>query len=180
MSDPNRRPPRIDARDWLEPLPAATRFSFRGSPEAAAAASRALGVELSQVACRANAVGERAALWLGPDEQLLIGAESDAGAMREGLVAALGDTPHSLVDISHRQVAFAVKGAHAEWLLQSGCPLDLDIGQFPVGMCTRTVFLKSEIVLWRTAPDTFRLEVWRSFADYVASLLAEAAIELSA
>ena len=49
MSDLNRRPPRIDARDWLEPLPAATRFSFRGSPEAAAAASRALGVELSQV-----------------------------------------------------------------------------------------------------------------------------------
>lgn len=180
MSDQKRHPPRIDARDWLVPLPAATRFSFRGAAAAAAAAGRALGVELPQQACRANAAGERAALWLGPDEQLLIGAESDTAALRDALAAALGDLPHSLVDVSHRQVAFAIRGPHAEWLLQSGCPLDLDPSQFPVGMCTRTVFLKAEIVLWRTAPDTFRIEVWRSFAEYVVGMLAEAAIELSA
>ena len=180
MSKLKRHPPHIDRRDWLAPLPAATRFSFRGSSEAAAAASRALGVELSQVACRAHVAGERAALWLGPDEQLLIGAESEAATLRDSLTVALGDIPHSLVDISHRQVAFVVHGAHAEWLLQSGCPLDLELSHFPVGMCTRTVFLKAEIVLWRTAPDTFRLEVWRSFAEYVTSLLADAAIELSA
>jgi len=44
-------------------------------------------------------------------------------------------------------------------------------------MCTRTVFAKAEIVLWRTAPDAFRIEVWRSFTDYVARLLGEAARE---
>ena len=44
-------------------------------------------------------------------------------------------------------------------------------------MCTRTVFVKAEIVLWRTAADVFRLEVWRSFTDYVARYLAEVARE---
>jgi sarcosine oxidase subunit gamma len=44
-------------------------------------------------------------------------------------------------------------------------------------MCTRTLFEKSEIVLWRTAPDTFHIEVWRSFAPYVTALLAEVARE---
>ena len=47
-------------------------------------------------------------------------------------------------------------------------------------MCTRTVFAKAEIVLWRTAADTFRVEVWRSFADYVVGMLHETAFELPA
>jgi hypothetical protein len=55
------------------------------------------------------------------------------------------------------------------------CPLPLDLTAFPVGMCTRTVFAKAEVVLWRTAPETFRLEVARSFARYVAAMLGEIA-----
>jgi hypothetical protein len=39
-----RSPPHIEARRWLEPLPAATRFSLRGGADARAAASRAFGV----------------------------------------------------------------------------------------------------------------------------------------
>ena len=180
MSDPKRRSARIEARTWLAPLPAATRLSFRGSADAAAAASRAFGVELPATACRANASGERAALWLGPDEQLLLAPEAEAASVRAALDAALAALAHSIVDVSHRQVAFEVKGPDAEWLLQSGCPLDLDASPFPVGMCTRTVYMKSEVLLWRTAADTFRLEVWRSFADYVVGMLNEAALELSA
>jgi sarcosine oxidase, subunit gamma len=45
-------------------------------------------------------------------------------------------------------------------------------------MCTRTVLNKVEIVLWRTASERFHLEVWRSYADYVSRLLAQAASEL--
>jgi sarcosine oxidase subunit gamma len=44
-------------------------------------------------------------------------------------------------------------------------------------MCTRTVFAKAEVVLWRTGADAFHVEVWRSFAPYVLGLLEEAARE---
>lgn len=175
-----RTPPRIDPRGWLEPLPAATRFSLRGAADARAAAARAFGVELPTTACRAASSGGRAALWLGPDEHLLIAPETEAEAVAAALGAALAGVAHALVEISHRQVAFAVKGPHAAWLLASGCPLDLDPAEFPVGMCTRTVFAKAEIVLWRNAADTFRIEVWRSFADYVVAVLHETAFELPA
>jgi sarcosine oxidase, subunit gamma len=175
-----RTPPRVDARGWLAPLPAATRFSFRGGADARAAASRAFGVELPATACRAASGAGRAALWLGPDEHLLIAPEADAATVAAALGAALAALPHALVDVSHRQVAFALQGPHAAWLLAHGCPLDLDRAAFPVGMCTRTMFVKSEILLWRTAEDAFRVEVWRSFADYVVALLAETALELSA
>lgn len=181
MADTLKRiPPRVDARSWLEPLPAATRYSLRGGPDARAAASRAFGIELPATACRATTAAGRAALWLGPDEHLLIAPEAEAAAVAAELGAALAGVPHSLVDISHRQVAFALKGPHAEWLLAHGCPLDLDRAEFPVGMCTRTMYVKSEILLWRTATDAFRVEVWRSFADYVVAQLAEAALELPA
>jgi sarcosine oxidase subunit gamma len=95
------------------------------------------------------------------------------------LQQALADRPHSLVDVSHRQLGLAISGAHAATVLAAGCPLDLDRGAFPVGMCTRTVLGKAEIVLWRIAEDGFHLEVWRSFAAYVSGVIAEAARELA-
>ncbi|MEI6457676.1 MAG: sarcosine oxidase subunit gamma family protein [Pseudomonadota bacterium] len=180
MSNLTRRSPRIDATPWLEALPAMTRLSFRGGPDASAAAARGFGVALPTAACRANAVGPRAALWMGPDEHLLLAPLADSAALRVALAEALGQTPHSIVDIGHRQVAFLVKGPQAEWLLGTGCPLDLDLGAFPVGMCTRTVYMKSEIYLWRTAADVFHLETWRSFTPYVVDMLIDAAQELVA
>jgi sarcosine oxidase subunit gamma len=120
----------------------------------------------------------RATLWLGPDEHLLldlepVGAEDDGAALEAALELAMQGVPHALVDISHRQFALEVSGPHAETILSGACPLDLDAGAFPVGMCTRTVFAKAEIVLWRTRADAFHVEIWRSFADYVAGILAE-------
>jgi heterotetrameric sarcosine oxidase gamma subunit len=41
-------------------------------------------------------------------------------------------------------------------------------------MCTRTVFGKAEIVLWRTGAEEFRVEVARSLAPYVWACLEEA------
>jgi len=139
-------------------------------------AGNALGLIISQTACRAGTNGNRASLWLGPDEQLLLAADTDD--IPGTLTPALRDLPHSLVDISHRQIALEISGPHAALLLNAGCPLDLDLSAFPVAMCTRTVLGKAEIVLWRTSEDTFHIEVWRSFAAYVSEFLAEAAREL--
>ena len=172
-----RRVPRIAASTSVEALPPATRCILRGGPDVMTAAGAALGLTISQTACRAaTSPNNLAALWLGPDEQLLLGPERcDIAAALEPALHAL---PHSLVDVSHRQTALRVSGPHAVTLLNAGCPLDLDPGAFPVGMCTRTVLAKAEIVLWRTTRDVFHVEVWRSFADYVSSFLAEVAREI--
>ena len=163
----------------LRVLPPAARHILRGSPAVMIAAGDALGLSLSMPACRASLHGTRAALWLGPDERLLLGEETSAPDTARRLDEALRHMPHSLVDISHRQVALAIAGPHAADELAAGCPLDLDRGAFPVGMCTRTVLAKAEILLWRVAEDGFHLEVWRSFAAYVSGLIAEAARGLS-
>jgi sarcosine oxidase subunit gamma len=83
------------------------------------------------------------------------------------------DHPAALVDVSHRTLFFKLSGPHAARTINCGCPLDLDLTPFPVGMCTRTILGKAEIILWRTGVEEFQIGVWRSFAAYVRGLLEE-------
>lgn len=152
------------------------RAILRSRPEATLAVATAIGVDLPTTACRALAARDLSALWLGPEEWLLL-ASPAAESRIARLAEKLAGSTCSLVDVSHRQVALIVEGGEAETILASGCPLDLALPAFPVGMCTRTLFHKAEIVLWRTAPDRFHIEVWRSFAPYVDALLSEAESE---
>lgn len=168
------------AGGWLRTLAPATRLVLQGGPTARAAAGEAFGVPLPECPCRANSLENRAALWLGPDEHLLLGAAEDTQILAAGLEAALTGIAHSLVDVSHRQIALQVSGPHASAILNAGCPLDLDPAEFPPGMCTRTLLGKADIVLWRTAAAEYHLEVWRSFSDYVLGWLLEAGQDFSA
>jgi sarcosine oxidase subunit gamma len=174
-----RRAPLLATTPGVRPLPAAARWILRGGPRVRAAAEAALRLGVPAAACRASTEGESAALWLGPDEWLLICAAHRAEESAAALHAALAALAHSLVDVSHRQLALEVSGADAPALLAAGCPLDLDAAAFPVGMCARTMLAKAEIVLWRTRSEAFRIEVWRSFAPYVSAFLGEAARGLS-
>ena len=170
-----RLPVRFAATRLLEPLPPVARYILRGGPAVRAAVEAAAKVGLPTQPCRAMAEAGRAALWLGPDEWLLIAPENEGAALAASLEQALAALPHSLVDVSHRQAACEVRGPQASVLLAAGCPLDLDASAFPIGMCTRTVLAKAEIVLWRSSASAFRLEVARSFVAYVSQFLAEAA-----
>jgi sarcosine oxidase, subunit gamma len=169
-----RQPPPLIPSGGVQLLPPAARFVLRGSPAVMAAAGAALGLNISDIACRSASAGGRAALWLGPDEQLLLAPAADGGAIALELSQALSALPHSLVDVSHRQIALEVSGSQAQNVLSAGCPLDLHLESFPVGACTRTVLGKCDIVLWRSCVARFHVEVWRSFADYASRFLAEA------
>jgi sarcosine oxidase subunit gamma len=145
-------------------LPDASRYILRGDP----AAFSGFGVALPVEACRAVTSPTLSALWLGPDEWLLL--LPDGQALPLNAMA-------SVVEVSDRQVGIEVAGEDAANAINAFNALDLHIETFPVGMCTRTIFGKAEIVLWRMAPEKFRIEVWRSFAPYVLGALAEAARE---
>lgn len=157
------------------PVGPMTRLAARGNAAAAARFGRSFGVELSTIPLRACEAGGRAALWLGPDEWLLLAPE-DAGLARH-VEAGLAGEPGAIVDVSHRQVGLDVAGEGAAAVLNAGCPLDLGREAFPIGMSTRTVLAKAEIVLWRRAEHRFHVEVWRSFAPYVMDLLRQASLD---
>ncbi len=144
----------------VDALPDRARFSLRGDAAMLAAGCAGFGLPCPR-ALRAKWSGGRAALRLGPDEILLVG-QAGAAAPDAG----------SVVDVSVRQIGLTIMGRDSEAVLAASCPLDLE--RFEIGACTRTVFGKAEIVLWRTAPFGWHLEVWRSFAAYARALLAQA------
>lgn len=155
----------------LAPAAPASRISLRVRAEDVAALSKALGLDLPTRPKTSAAAGERSALWLGPDEWLVI---DQSGADLVAAVAASGAL-HSATDVSHRNTAIMVSGPGAEAAISSGCSQDVSLAVFPVGACSRTLFGKAEIVLLRTDVDTFRVECWRSFSEFVFGLLTEGA-----
>jgi sarcosine oxidase, subunit gamma len=154
----------------LAVLPSAHRISLRAPAASVAALSKALGLTLPAAPKSSASKGKRSALWLGPDEWLVIDdSGSDPLADCAGVKAL-----HSAVGISHRNVAILVAGPAAASAVNAGCPQDLSLAAFPLGACSRTVLGKIEIVLHRTAEDSFRVECWRSFADYAFAFLSDA------
>jgi sarcosine oxidase subunit gamma len=159
----------------LSEAPPAARFILRGGEATRVACGIVFGAEPPASLGPAGEGAGRAALWLGPDEWLLIADGADSAELGELIESVLDGTAHSLVDVSHRQIGLIASGPAAARVLNAGCPLDLCLKAFPIGMATRTIFDKAEIVLWRLAETTFHVEVWRSFAPFLAGSLAEAA-----
>lgn len=155
----------------IDPADPAFRLSLRAPKTSAAALSKALGLPLPLKPKTSSSKGSRTALWLGPDEWLILdtGKQNPADALSRSRVA------HAAVDVSHRNTAIMVTGDGAQMTISAGCPQDLRPKRFPVGACSRTLLGKAEIVLLRVKADVFRVECWRSFSPYVFDFLEEAA-----
>lgn len=159
----------------LTPSLEMTRLVFRGSSQAQIACGRGIGLDLPRTALQSAHTDEQIVLWQGPDEWLIILPQSDRTGRIRTLREALADLPHSLVEVSHRNVGMVLTGRDVEKLLNAGCPLDLCLKAFSVGMTSRTIFAKTDITLWRRAAETFHVEVWRSFVPYLVGVLQESA-----
>lgn len=160
----------------VEELAPVARFSLRVRETHRATLGQALGLELPQQVGEVARAHERAALCLGPDEWLIHAPEAEAIAAAGA--GAYAQAPHALVEISDREITYAVSGPAARELLSIACPRDLD--RIAVGGAVRTVFDTAQVVLWRDKRDAFRLDVWRSFAPHVRALLETGRVELDA
>ncbi|HEV7253352.1 MAG TPA: sarcosine oxidase subunit gamma family protein [Mesorhizobium sp.] len=159
----------------LSLLPPADRVSLRAPADSIHDLNVALSIGLPRRPKTSSSENGLSALWLGPDEWLLIGETRDLMAELRPVQAL-----HSAVDISHRNVAIAVTGEKAAECLSGACPQNLNDDVFPVGAATRTVLGKVEIVLWRDGEQAFRVECWRSFAPYAFALLSASARDAAA
>src|SRR5271165_827823 len=75
----------------LAEAPAAARFVFRGGEDARALCSASFGAELPAKLGLAGERQRRAALWLGPDEWLLIDEGDEAASLGADIEASLAD-----------------------------------------------------------------------------------------
>lgn len=160
----------------IEAVEDCARFSLRIAGDKVALAATAFGCDLPNTIGATAASDARLALCLGPDEWQLLAPLGERDAIEARFAALYPDCPHSLVDVSHREVGILISGSAATLALRSACPLNLD--DIAVGSTTRTIFDKVQIILIRQGQKSFRIDVWQSFADHVWRILQAAAREI--
>ena len=159
------------------------KVNLRGDPGDAgffAAAKEAVGIDLPQAPNTSSETLPLSALWLGPDEWMLICAGGSEGDVVHSLDAALVAHHASVVDVTDARTVFRLSGAGARTLLAKGCALDLHKRAFALGDVAQTMLSKAAVILHQTVDDAeasgpvFDIYVSRSFADYLWSWLADA------
>lgn len=165
----------------LAELPFLTQVNLRLDAKGAAAEAVGLALDLA-LPLQPNSVvraGELTALWLGPDEWLLVGPPGRERDLESRIREAAGDEPVSVTDVSAQRTTLLVSGPRAHDLLAHGCPLDLHPRAFGTGRCAQTTLGRTQVVL--VARDEPRAGFWvlvrSSFAGYLAEWLLDAATE---
>lgn len=122
--------------------------------------------------------GETTALWLGPDEWLIITTQDVVQPLLAEYRKALGNTFSSLTDISGGNTVIDINGSAARDLLAKGSPIEFHPSVFGVGQCAQTLMAKTAVCVYQysEAPG-YRIIVRRSFADYLAAWLLDASRE---
>lgn len=151
--------------------------------DAKGAAAEAVGIALDlPLPLQPNTVvraGELTALWLGPDEWLLVGPPGSEQDLENRMREAAGDEFVSVIEVSAQRTTLLVTGPRAHDLLAHGCPLDLHPRAFGVGRCAQTTLGRTQVVL--VARDDPRAGFWvlvrSTFAGYLADWLLDAATE---
>jgi len=129
------------------------------------------------------------ALWLGPDEWLLVGPDGGGPTLLAWLLplvaAAPGEPgrPASLVDLSANYATVLVAGRHARDLLEKAITLDLHPRAFSAGSCALTTFARATVLLWQIRAaeadggPQYRVIFRPSFGTYLSDWLIDAAAE---
>jgi sarcosine oxidase subunit gamma len=170
-----------DAGVKLAEIPFRCMINLRGNPGDAAfsaATQQVLGLGLPTMSNTVATGAGLTALWLGPDEWLIVGSPGREGALAKELREALAGQHFSVVDVTEARTVIAVSGRNAQDALQKGTPLDLHAKVFRAGSCAQTGLSKANVILHRMSDEPrFEVYVTISFADYLWNWLERACEE---
>ncbi len=150
-----------------------------GHPAFRTAVKEVLGfVPPTKATTAAGGTGLPRALWLGPDEWLVVGPPGSEGKIARDLRVALAGQHAAVTDVSEGRTVIGLAGRHARDVLMKGCPLDLHSREFKPGGCAQSALAKALIILHQTGDaPAYDIYIERSMADYLWSWLEDAAEE---
>ena len=133
----------------------------------------ALGVSLPGEPNTVMTGNNLSALWLGPDEWLIVGPPNAEKAVTGQLVKALPGA--AIVDVTEGRTTIRIRGPMVLDILAMGCPLDLHPRTFGPGRCAQSMLGRSSIILHQVdRTPLFDIHVERSQADYLWTWLKTA------
>ena len=161
----------------IRELPFLTQINLRAEPDQrmpqrlADVLGLALPLTPNTVASSAN----HRALWLGPDEWLIVGAADEARAIEHSMRDAVTGATASIVDVSANRTVMLIQGERAQELLAHGIAIDLHPRAFGPGRCAQTLLAKVQVIMERRSDDNaFHVYVRGSFTSSLADWLLDA------
>jgi sarcosine oxidase subunit gamma len=164
----------------IRELPFATQLNLRLDPQDTDAVQRiadALGFALPVTPNTVASKRDRRALWLGPDEWLIVGPDGEQTALERRLRDAFGEAVGAVTDVSATRTLLEIRGFGGRDLLSHGVSIDLDARSFIPGHCAQTLLAKAQVILERRDEPAFVVYVRTSFAVYVATWVLDALAE---
>ncbi|MGF1769725.1 sarcosine oxidase subunit alpha family protein [Enterovibrio makurazakiensis] len=151
---------------------------LRGAPteEFVANVEQALGVTLPTKTCSSSESDSYQVWWQSPDEWLVLSTAKPAQEIETSLRAVLSGH-YQVVDVSGGQSLVTLSGSHALDVLKKSVSYDVDSRHFGVGKCVGTTFAKAQVFMRHRSENCYDLVVRRSFADYIALWIQDAAEE---
>lgn len=152
-------------------------INLRTAEDVSEMMKRFFGTALPSAANSFTSSGERRAVWLGPDEYLLVCAEYEQTELHRTISTQMTGQHFALTVISDALSVYQVSGPGVRDMLAKGCALDLDKSVFRPGMCAQSSLDRAAVTFICETDDSLRLICRRSFADYVESWLKDASTE---
>ena len=113
--------------------------------------------------------------WMSPDEVLLLVPHDKADDVVAQLETALSGTHVMAVNVSDARALFTVTGTDAREVIAKLAPVDMAPGRFEPGEMRRTRFAQVAAAFWMDKDGAIHVICFRSVAQYVFDLLAQAA-----
>lgn len=123
--------------------------------------------------------GDRGAVWMAPDELLLLVpyAEAPAAVVRlDEMLSGMQPARHHLaLDVSDMRAVLRLTGPLVAEVLAKGVPCDLSDRAFPPGSARRTTTAGIAVALWRLEAELWEIVAFRSYAGHLMAFLEDGA-----
>ena len=124
-----------------------------------------------------TSAGQRHAVWLSPDEFLILCEAGKDEELTSTIQSSLVHRHSAVTNISDALAAFYLKGAAVRQVLAKGCSLDLHPTSFISGDAAQTLLSHATVIIMAMEDDGFIVICRTSFAAYLYDWLCDAALE---
>lgn len=139
--------------------------------------TKLIGTETNLDNNRFASTTSRYAIWLSPDEIMVLTGAGEETELAAQIAAATKGAHMAVNDITDAMTSLHLKGANVRQMLAKGCAIDLHKDHFKAGDCAQTTLSHAGITLLAIGDDEMIMLCRTSFTDYVVAYLCDAALE---
>jgi sarcosine oxidase, subunit gamma len=140
-----------------------------------AATKSVLGFDLPKAPRTSASWGDIKALWLSPDQWLILCTRSKCAELLSDLQKALGKVHSLAVNVSDMRSILRMEGACVRETLMKGSTLDLISADYKPGTVRRMRFAEIAALLHVVEENVIDIYVFRSYANYAWDFIVKSA-----